>query len=204
MDTPIPSRLRLLKTHSHMKPSNGDDTPVAGPSRISPPFQLHDLHDEDDDSQSTPRMVPNIHLASEKNSLFSYTPSAPPVDHHARLRDALARMSNLESPPAPAPPSDSDRESDFDSVDHVSEAPSMHRQSLRQLFSRALREPGDTPRRPQHRRNSINASSIEESPRKERVERERADNKGKRRSMSDEEAERLSSAPLVFFHSVCR
>lgn len=200
MDTPIiPSRLRLVRPYAQMRSLDGDDTPVAGPSRISLPFQRHDPPDDDDDSQSTPRITANIQLASERASLVSQTPSARPLDHHARLRDALAKMNHTSSPLAPSPPSDSDRESDFDASSHISEAPSIHQQSLRQLFSRAMRDPDDTPKRPKQRRNSIDASQVEESPRKERVERERADNKGKRRSMSDEEAERLTSALLVFF-----
>lgn len=199
MDTPVPSRLRLVRNYAHMKSPDNDDTPVAGPSRISPPWHFRDVRDEDDDTQSTPRITANAHLAGERDSPTSHSSSAPLSEYHSRLRDALSRMNSLNSPTAPAPPSDSERDSDYESVDRTSEAPSFHQQSVRKLFSRALRDPGDTPQKPRHRRNSIDASEVEESPRKERVSRERAEYKGKRKSISDEEAERLTSAPLFLF-----
>ncbi|OBZ68164.1 hypothetical protein A0H81_11790 [Grifola frondosa] len=59
------------------------------------------------------------------------------------------------------------------------------RESLRELFSRALRD--STPRKNRPRRNSIDTSEVDATP---RVEQVREKIKSKRRSMSDEEAEK--------------
>ena len=75
-----------------------------------------------------------------------------------------------------------------DAVNPSLASTSVASQSLRELFSRVLRD-SDTPKTPQ-RRNSIDASEVEDSPRLERVWKERSSYKGKRRSMSDEEAEK--------------
>ncbi|KAI9509430.1 hypothetical protein F5148DRAFT_962060, partial [Russula earlei] len=120
----------------------------------------------------------------------------------ARLRALLAQVPNTSSSAAssssaaaasrtqllhePSPSLPSDRESDFDSVprwNHLSSTGSA-RDSLRSLFTHALRDPGDTPRR-HVRRNSIDSSEAEDSPRNDRVTQERARNRGKRTSLSD-------------------
>jgi hypothetical protein len=64
------------------------------------------------------------------------------------------------------------------------------------LFTHALRDPGDTPRK-DVRRNSIDLSEVEDTPRSGRVMEERARNKGKRMSFSDEELDK-SSRELEF------
>jgi hypothetical protein len=71
--------------------------------------------------------------------------------------------------------------------------PSVARESLKDIFSRALR---DTPQKGRHRRNSIDISEVEASP---RVEKERAKNKGKRKSLSDEEPDKPSSTHISIF-----
>lgn len=64
---------------------------------------------------------------------------------------------------------------------------------MKELFSNALREPGNTPRKiGRQRRNSIDASEVETSI---SVEEERAKYKAKRLSLSDEEAEKSSKYP---------
>ncbi|CAL1707874.1 unnamed protein product [Somion occarium] len=168
------------------------DTPGAGPSRVSSDQHGYDLHDDDEDNESTPRLSAGVKLAAERNSPLSYT--QPVEDHVGRLRSLLARAKDTPSPTsrAPVPSSPSDKASDFEPVNYSTTANSIASQSLKELFSNALREPGQTPRKFQKRRNSIDASEVEDSPRLELVHKERAYNKGKRRSMSDEEAELAS------------
>ncbi|THH30418.1 hypothetical protein EUX98_g3786 [Antrodiella citrinella] len=173
-----------------MKPDNGS-TPIAGPSRFASEDYLT-VPDDDEDSQSTPRLSSLAKLASEKNSpITQTTPSLTADTPAARLRALLARVPN-NTPPASSrtfrPRSPSDLESDFDPVDTGSNTPSIARESLKELFSHALRDPGNTPQKGRKRRNSIDASpGIDQT-----VQRERVYNRGKRASMSDEEAEKLS------------
>ena len=63
---------------------------------------------------------------------------------------------------------------------------------MKELFSNALREPGNTPRKAgRPRRNSIDASDVDASM---SVDEERAKYKAKRRTFSDEEAEKSSES----------
>lgn len=194
MDNPlILPRLRLSRHSSPRMKQDNSATPIAGPSRLhSDDFLNVPSNGDDDDSQSTPRLSTLAKLASEKNSPINLnSPGLPADTPAARLRALLARVPN-NTPPASSrsyrPPSPSDLESDFESVGPSPEAPSIARESLKELFSHALRDPGDTPLKGRKRRNSVDAS-----PNVDRtVERERAYNRGKRASMSDEEAEKMS------------
>ncbi|KDQ57661.1 hypothetical protein JAAARDRAFT_92325, partial [Jaapia argillacea MUCL 33604] len=118
-----------------------------------------------------------------------------PVDTPAaRLRALLARVPNSgnskSSPPyPPAPASPTELESDFDPPNPGPPTPSFARESLKELFSKALRDPGDTPQKGRRRRNSIDLSEVEGSPRLNNVELENTKNKNKRGSLSDEEVE---------------
>ena len=71
---------------------------------------------------------------------------------------------------------------------------SVARESLRDIFAQALRDPGDTPVKEQRRRrrNSIGSSGVDESPVKARA-------RAGRKSFSDEETERMSST----YNSMC-
>lgn len=200
MDHPlILPRLRLSRHSPRMKPDNGS-TPIAGPSRFASEDYLT-VPDDDEDSQSTPRLSGLAKLASEKNSPINQTtPSLTADTPAARLRALLARVPN-NTPPTSSrtfrPPSPSDLESDFDPVDTGSNTPSIARESLKELFSHALRDPGNTPQKGRRRRNSIDASpGIDQT-----VQRERVYNRGKRASMSDEEAEKLSRAYYLSYLS---
>ncbi|KAH9176532.1 hypothetical protein EDB89DRAFT_1837333, partial [Lactarius sanguifluus] len=114
----------------------------------------------------------------------------------ARLRALLAQVPNTSSASRtqllhePPPPLPSDRDSDFDPPPKWanSSTTSSARENLRSLFTHALRDPGDTPCK-DARRNSIDLSEVEDSPRIDRVIQERSRNKGKRTSFSDEELE---------------
>lgn len=212
METPTLSLPRLRLTRfNHITPSyleNNSFTPIAGPSRLSPDFKPaakdSDSTDEEDDAESTPRLstsaiVPDRHSprSSSQATLAAETPAA-------RLRALLARVPNTSSSlqnfsaRAPVPPSPSEPDSDFDAPSIGFSTRSIARESVRDIFSHALREAGDTPRRERPRRNS-DVSEVESSPRVELVQEERAKNKGKRRSMSDEEAEKAASKYLGLF-----
>jgi hypothetical protein len=93
----------------------------------------------------------------------------------------------------PHPVSPSEVESDFDPPNEVlSNTPSMARESLKDIFSRALREPGNTPQKEkgQRRRNSIDLSEVDSTP---MLQPENGRNRGKRRSLSDDEVDSPSS-----------
>lgn len=179
---PIP-RLRLSRT------GLAHDTPDPGPSVRRFPTASdvelgHDDHvgDGDDDYQLTPRMTPATILDGAD------TPAA-------RLRALLSRVpGSLKSPAVPQPRSSpSEIESDFDPPNGTaSNTPSIARESIKDLFSRALREPGNTPQKnkPRWRRNSIDASEVDTTP---RLQPENGKSKGKRRSLSDDETDSPSS-----------
>lgn len=166
------------------------DTPQAGPSRLSPGSRTptlngHNDSDNGDDAQSTPRM-PMLNTMALEPTSASATPIAETPS--ARLRALLARVPHSPSTPKVEQAALSDTDSDFDPPrSSPLNTPSIARESLKDLFSRARRDPGDTPQKTGRRRNSIDVSEVEASP---RAERERARNRGQRRSLSDEEAEK--------------
>ncbi|CCL98358.1 uncharacterized protein FIBRA_00353 [Fibroporia radiculosa] len=181
MDTspplPIP-RLRLTR----LSPQHRTDTlltPTAGPSRYPSDNQSED----EEDAESTPRM-PSAPMASE--------PAAESAS--ARLR-ALLRTTTTTSPQRPPlrPATPSEADSDLDPPYSTLATPSFARESVKELFSHALRDSGGTPHKGRLRRNSVGTAEADESLRIERVVQERTKAKGKRRSMSDEEAEHLSN-----------
>ena len=178
-------RLRVTR-HSQFSPLDDDlsRTPTAGPSR------LHALHDENEDTDATPRLP----VSSSLPSMFSLTEDTPA----ARLRALLAQVPNTSSASRtqllhePLPSLPSDRESDFDPPPRWANASTASaRESLKSLITHALRDPGDTPRK-DGRRNSIDLSEVEDSPRIDRVIQERSRNKGKRMSFSDDEFDKSS------------
>ncbi|OSD01311.1 hypothetical protein PYCCODRAFT_1369675 [Trametes coccinea BRFM310] len=206
MDASTPATIPRLRISRFSPQSNNQTlTPVAGPSH-NPDF-LH-ADDDDEDAESTPRMTASA-IPDRQSPQATTTPGLPAETPAARLRALLARVPNTPdsaTPHAPsfrppAPPSVSEPDSDFEPPYSSVTTSSIARESLKELFSRALRSPGNTPRKGKQRRNSIDTSEVESSP---RVEEERAKYKGKRRSLSDEEAEkskrsfRSSSAASAF------
>jgi serine/arginine repetitive matrix protein 2 len=176
-------RLRLTR-HSQLSPQDDDfsRTPTAGPSR------LHALHDQSEDTDATPRLT----VSSSLPSMYAVTEDTPA----ARLRALLAQVPTTSLAPRtqllhePTPSLPSDRESDFEAPPRWSNlSTSSAREGLRSIFTHALRDPGDTPRK-RARRNSIDLSEVEDSPRNDRVIQERARNKGERMSFSDEELDK--------------
>ena len=187
-----PPRLRISR-HSNDASNATMSTPQAGPSRLPELTQLMDVNlsnidgsdSNDDDRESTPKMTSVPSLAS----------SSPVDTPAARLRALLSRVPT-RSPTTPLlhpRSSPSELESDYEGPQPP---PSVARESLKDIFSRALRDPGDTPRKAARRRNSIDMSEVDASP---RVERDQMKDKGKRKSLSDDEVENSRSAPSVFF-----
>jgi len=191
--SPIP-RLRLTRQSPRFD-DGVDDTPQAGPSRLSLTTDVggQDNNEETEDAQSTPKMSMLRPMSPEPAPMQNAT---PPMDTPAaRLRALLNRVPNSPSTSRVSPHepmNSSEPDSDFDPPrSNLANTPSIARESLKDLFSRALRDPGDTPEKNRRRRNSIDISEVDFSP---RVDRERAKNKGQRRSLSDEEADKPSSA----------
>jgi hypothetical protein len=208
---PIP-RLRLTRHASNHQLGDGGmaNAPIAGPSRTStrPYVDLTNDYTNDSDNElgagATPRVPRSSTLpllggthVSETNTPIADTPAA-------RLRALLSRVPNQSSLSSnvpeknPAPPSELD--SDFDTPHFSPTTPSIARESLKDLFSHALRDPGDTPQKRRRRRNSIDVSEVEASP---RVERERAKYK-KRQSLSDDEVDKPTRTQFTAFVSCCR
>ncbi|RPD78464.1 hypothetical protein L226DRAFT_457869 [Lentinus tigrinus ALCF2SS1-7] len=180
-------RLRLPR----YSPQSQALSPIAGPSHSHNPDYLHPDED-DEDAESTPRM--STSAIPDKSSPRSPATPGLPSEPTARLRALLARVPNSpngttpHARPALTLPSSSEPESDFEPPHSTITTSSFARESLKELFSHALREPGNTPRKNgRPRRNSIDASEVEASP---RVEEERAKYRGKRRTLSDDEVEK--------------
>ena len=188
-------RLRLPR----YSPQHGDQalTPVAGPSHRTDHDLLH-ASDDDGDAESTPRMSAAA-ISDKQSPRSTASPGLPADNPTARLRALLARVPNSPNgatPQSSRPPitllSSSEPESDFEPPHSVGTSSSIARESLKELFSNALREPGNTPRKAgRPRRNSIDASDVDASM---SVDEERAKYKAKRRTFSDEEAEKSSES----------
>jgi len=173
---PVFPRLRLNRRNN-----NSETSPIPGPS--SQPS---------DDTQLTPRVAapPTFPPAPD----FSMT---TPLDTPAaRLRALLSKSPNDWSISRQRDPSFSEPDSDLDPP-HGNSTSASHHESLRQLFTHALRD--DTPQKPRvARRNSIDLSEVDSaSPRVSRVNDERARSK-QRKSLSDEELEKASSMSSRF------
>ncbi|KAG1816011.1 uncharacterized protein BJ212DRAFT_1356039 [Suillus subaureus] len=205
MDTPSSNslsrpRLRLNRHTPSSRVQDSSDmdfTPVAVPS--SARSQLNVVDDEDD-NQPTPRM-PLRNIASFSNSYgpnSEFGPStssvAPSETAAARLRALLAR--SLDSPNGNSLPTRPSAQLSEDGAGSVSSrftpaTPSVTRDSLKDLFSRARREPGDTPQKSRPRRASFDTSEMDITP---VVDREREQHKGKRKSLSDDEVDKPKSS----------
>lgn len=182
-------RLRLHRRSpspsSRMSDNSSEATPQAGPASARFSFAaIRDDHEEDE--LPTPRMQPRP-INSDHTAVPAETPAA-------RLRALLARepRSSRDTTPShpPAPPSEADS---FAGPPRLgSSSSSVARESLRNIFSRALREPGDTPEKNRQRRNSFDGSSMEITP---VVDRDRGQRRAARRSLSDEEADKPSMFP---------
>ena len=169
-------------TPQYDRSSNLASTSEAGPSRLPNFSQILDL-----DLKDIPLSDDQFSSNEQNTPKITTTPTATRPDNPAVVLRAL--LSRLPAhPPSPTKSStEQERESDFDTVSESNVAPSIAQESLKHIFSNALRDPGNTPRKARRKRNSVDSSELEGS-----VEKERAKNKGKRRSVSDDEVENLS------------
>lgn len=184
------SRRRVLRqpqstTYEH---SGMPNTPQAGPSRLPGDDDNTTSNDDTDDQYPTPKLTSRLPL-----SISDDTPAA-------RLRAVLKAgdtLSNKSTNPPIIPQTSSELDSDYDHPKFALSTPSIHKSSIKELFSRATREPGDTPQKGKNRwrRNSIDSSVDITSSRTEGIP-----SKGKRRSLSDDEADIANSAHLNTLH----
>jgi len=125
--------------------------------------------EEEEDEHPTPRM----------NTTAAPTPSLA-----GRLRELIQLVPNgYPTPTVYRPPSPALHEFDFDEADSTSGGHSHARESLRDIFSKALREPGDTPQKGRPRRDSDSTAS--ESDVLPASSRDQSDLKGKRKSANN-------------------
>ena len=195
-----------MSRFSHFSQRSGTDhhflAPQAGPSRISSqPDAFSVLHD-DEDNQATPRVTARPPVESYADA--TPTQSANEQTGVARLRAIMAlqnqqqqqQQQSQQSIRRPSPPRStyaaSDMESDFESP-HATVSHSIHMERFKDLFAKVHADMTPPGKRTGVRRNSIDTSEVEDSPRVERVQEERAKYKGKRKSVSDEEAEAYAS-----------
>lgn len=184
-------RLRMSK-HSPVqydRSSNIASVSEAGPSRLPNFSQILDL-----DMKDMPLSDDQFFSSELDTPKITTAPAATRSDNPAAvLRALLSRL-----PAHPPSPTQShalsvqdvtERESDFDTVSESNPAPSIAQESLKHIFSNAFCDPDNMPRKMRDRHNSIDISEVEATP---RIERERATNKGKRRSMSDDKLEDTS------------
>jgi hypothetical protein len=175
---PVFPRLRLNRGNN---PRTSEPSPIPGPS--SQPS---------DDTLLTPRVA-----ASSTFPPAPHLSMATPLDTPAaRLKALLSKSPNDWSITRQRDPSPSEPDSDFDPP-HGSSTSASHHESLRQLFTHALRD--DTPQKPRvARRNSIDLSEVDStSPRVLRANDGRGRAK-QRKSRSDEELEKASSTSSRF------
>ncbi|KAG2150417.1 hypothetical protein DEU56DRAFT_779824 [Suillus clintonianus] len=199
MDTPssnslLKPRLRLIRRTPSPRAQDSSDmdfTPVAVPSSARSQFNVVD---DEDDNQPTPRM-PLKNIASSSNSYGTDSEFGPSTSYAipsdtpaARLRALLARSS--DSPSGKSPPTRLYAQPSEDGAGSVSSS-RFTRDSLKDLFSHARREPGDTPQKSRPRRNSFDTSEMDITP---VVDRERDKHKGKRKSLSDDEVDKPKSS----------
>lgn len=134
-------------------------------------------------TEKTPQGPPHVEIPS------TVTQKDNPA---AVLRSLLSRLPNRDGSPTRANDNDtSEKGSDYD-IETASATTSVVQSSLKNIFNKALREPGNTPRKDRsHRRrsSSIGATDIEYTPHVA----EARDIKGKRRSLSDDEVENTNS-----------
>ena len=122
--------------------------------------------EEEEDQHPTPRM----------NTTTTPTPSLA-----GRLRELIQLVPN-GNPTVHRPPSPVLHESDFE-ADSTSGGHSHARESLRDIFSKALREPGNTPQKGRPRRDSDSTAS--ESDALPDSSRNQPDLKGKKKSVNN-------------------
>ena len=188
--TTITPRLRVTR-YSAGSSERSLSQIASGSSRLPDFSQLVDvtLNDMPVSESSDPRQT-----ASRSSTPSTVTRSENPAE---KLRALLSRLPPA-SPPAqrrPLSPQDpSERESDYDMSESSHATRSVAQESLKDLFSKARREPNSTPQKSRPRRNSVDNSEVDASPANNRS---RTDRKGKRRSLSDDEVEQNNGKQTI-------
>lgn len=208
MDTPIATpqplpRFRVSRAPPSARQQNHNTSVTssqAGPSRLTDFTQLVDLNlsdmraahdytdeDEEQDQYPTPRMNTPAPLA---NSSATPTPSLA-----GRLRELIHLVPNgsgaQATPTSQRPPSPTFHESDFEG-EMTTNNHSHARELVQSIFTRARREPGDTPQKNKQRRNSDGSAS--ETGHSPKSSRGWSDTEGEQKNLSDEESEHSPSA----------
>ncbi|KAG0705020.1 hypothetical protein DFH29DRAFT_313027 [Suillus ampliporus] len=190
-------RLMFLRRTTSPRAQESNDldfTPVAGPSFARSQFDVVD----NDGNQPIPRMPLNAPSNSygpnaefEASSISAISPDTPT----ARLRVLLTHSSDSSSGKSPltrpfnAPHSSAGSSS---VLSRFTPPPSVLRSSLQDFFSHARYEPGDTPQKSRSRRNGLDISEIATV-----VGCARERQKGKKKSLSDDEIDKTMSPPSL-------
>jgi hypothetical protein len=181
-------RLRVSRRPANAVAHKDDSSAaIAGPSKTASrsSVNLNDDDGQEERAQSTPRLSSTMSLLPAKTTgSVSVKPPLPIETPAARLRALLGRgfPSSANSAPQQSSMSYPESDSDFEPPPRfIPQTPSVARESLRDLFSHALREPGSSPEKGRMRRKSIDLSEVEAAPRLS----ERAKMKGVRKSLSD-------------------
>ena len=205
MDTTPPyptARRRITRTVPGPNESTSTASSLqAGPSRLPDLTQLVDVNysalNQNYDTESDDVSTPRVPISNHKPPLASgETPAARLRALNSLIRDNTA-VTSVPPPPPQEADSTAEYDSDFDMGESINATASMARESLRDIFSRALRPPGGTPQKQHKRRNSIDASDLESSVNTEQGKSKR---RGQRKSLSDEEVENSHRMLALFQH----
>lgn len=178
----IPPRLRVARHSSFNYDRSVSQIATAtegGPSRLLELSQLVDMNLDD-------------MSASGRSEQPSTSTVAPPAAANRsentaqQLRSLISRLEPKDPPPRiQSPEYFSERESDYDMdlTEPANNAPSMVQESVKDIFSKARRDPGDTPQKSRFKSGSDDVSDMHTNS------LSIGERKGKRQSVNDDEAE---------------
>jgi hypothetical protein len=191
--TTITPRLRVARNSLNYDRSVSQiATAAETPSRLPEISQLIDLNLNE--------MAPSeISEQSSTSTVPGPSTSTRSENPAAVLRALLSRLPAESRSPLPPSPSQqylSERESDYDMdlTEPANAARSMVQENLKDIFSKARQDPGDTPQKARTRRNSNTASEANLNP---IPQIGRDDGTGKRRS-NDEELDNANGEHICF------
>jgi len=187
MTTPRLRVPRKASSYNDRSRSSTTTTDFAGPSRLPEISQLVDV-DLHDMARSETSEQPTV--TSKVSTPSTVTRAENPA---AVLRALLSRLPNEKRSPTPSQTPDqypSERESDYDMSEHASATPSMAQEIVKDIFSKARRDPDGSPLKARPRRNSVDTSEVESS---RLAQYDRTIEKGKTRSLSDDDNDETNS-----------
>ncbi|KIM45128.1 hypothetical protein M413DRAFT_331464 [Hebeloma cylindrosporum] len=191
MTTPvITPRLRMTRAPLYYDRNSqiASTSHTGGPSRLTEFSQLVDVDLNDMELPGSSDPSNHSNLSTPSTATRSEKPAAVLRALLSRLPADHRSLTPSQSLPQQYP---SERESDYETSEPANATPSMAQESLKDIFFKARRDPGNTPQKIRARRNSVSTSEVDASF---SVEEERPDSKGKRRSVSDDEAEHLDKS----------